>query len=181
MPYLYYMKFEYQHLLPEDFAPESRVWIYQSSRLFSLSEALEIEAGLEAFTTQWNSHGAQVKGFATLLFGRFILIMADETSTGVSGCSTDSSVRMVKEMEQRYQVQLFDRLLLAFIVNDKVELLPMAQLPHAVAQGKLNRDTLFFNNMVQTRAELENRWIIPAGQSWLGKKMEAAMPAASES
>lgn len=181
MPYLYFMKFEYQQLLPDGFAPESRVWIYQSSRLFSLSEALEIEAGLEAFTAQWNSHGDQVKGFATLLFGQFILIMADETYTGVSGCSTDSSVRMVKEIEQRYQVQLFDRLLLAFIVNDKVELLPMAQLPYAVAHGKLNRNTLFFNNMVQTRAELENRWIIPAGQSWLGKKMEAAMPAASES
>src|SRR5437016_1737984 len=34
------MSFEYQHLIPEDFHSDSKVWIYQSSRLFTLSEAL---------------------------------------------------------------------------------------------------------------------------------------------
>ena len=41
------MNFDYKHLIPEDFHPSSRVWVYQASRLFFLNEALEIEVMLE--------------------------------------------------------------------------------------------------------------------------------------
>ena len=89
------MNFEYKHLLPEHFDAFSKVWIYQSSRLFGFSEALEIEEMMEDFVSSWNSHGAKVKGYANMFFGQFILLMADETQAGVSGCSTDSSVRLI--------------------------------------------------------------------------------------
>jgi hypothetical protein len=36
--------------------------------------------------------------------------MADETATGVSGCSTDSSVRLIKEIEKIFGVNMFDRM-----------------------------------------------------------------------
>src|SRR5437870_1994869 len=112
-----------QHI-PEEFSPSSKVWIYQSSRLFFISEALEMEEMLNAFVEKWNSHGDPVKGFANLFFGRFIILIADETATGVSGCSTDSSVRLIKEIEKKYNVQLFNRTALAFIIKDKIDLIP---------------------------------------------------------
>ena len=49
------MNLNFQHLLPADFAPASRVWIYQSNCLFSLSEALEIETIIDDFIEKWNS------------------------------------------------------------------------------------------------------------------------------
>ncbi len=158
-----------QHL-PEDFSERSRVWIYQSSRLFLISEALEMEDMLQAFVNSWKSHGHTVKGYANLFYGRFIVIMADEEATGVSGCSTDSSVRLIKQIEKDYNVDMFDRQSLAFIVKDKIEVIPMAQLTYAVENNFITENTLYFNNTVQTRAELENRWIVPAGESWLGKE-----------
>lgn len=43
-----------------------------------------------------------------------LYLLADETATeGVSGCSTDSSVRLIKDMEQRFAVNMFDRTTLA--------------------------------------------------------------------
>lgn len=165
------MKFEYKHLLNEDFDPGSRVWVYQSSRLFTLSEALQIEEMINQFTQTWLSHGVPVKGAAYLLFGQFVVLMADETATGVSGCSTDSSIRLIKEIEKTFGVNMFDRLALAFIVNDKIQILPMPQLKYAVEQGFITADTLFFNNVVLTKEELENNWIIPAKDSWLAKKI----------
>ncbi|MFZ4770728.1 MAG: hypothetical protein ACOYLO_11165, partial [Ferruginibacter sp.] len=102
------MDLDLQQHLSEDFNPESKVWIYQSSRLFFISEALEMETLLQDFVNNWKSHGAQVKGFANLFFGRFIVIMADETSTGVGGCSTDSSVHMIQEIERKYNVDMFN-------------------------------------------------------------------------
>jgi len=169
------MTFDYKYLLDNGFHPESRVWVYQSSRLFSLSEALEIEMLLKEFTAGWLSHGVPVKGAGYLFFGQFIILMADETATGVSGCSTDSSVRLIKQIEQRFAVNLFDRNALAFVVKDKtdkdgIQLMPLQQLKYAVENGFIAGDTLYFNNLVQFKQELENNWIIPVKLSWLAKR-----------
>lgn len=167
------MDLNLQQHLPDDFNDNSRVWIYQSSRLFMMSEALELEDMFNDFVAGWNSHGAPVKGFATLFFGRFIIIMADETSTGVSGCSTDSSVRLVKAIEAKYKVNLFDRQTLAFIVKDKVEYIPMAQLSYAIGNNFINAETLYFNNTVPTKKSLLENWIIPVKKSWLNTRLSS--------
>jgi len=167
------MNLEYKYLLDGNFHPDSRVWIYQCNRLFTLNEALEIEESLKEFTLQWKSHGIPVKGEAHLLFGQFIILLADETATGVSGCSTDSSVRLIKDIEQRYGVNMFDRTTLAFVVKDKVQLLPLSQLQYAIDNGFIDGDTLYFNNIIQTKEELGSKWIIAVKDSWLAKKISA--------
>ena len=165
------MNLEYKNLLDENFSPDSRVWIYQSSRLFTLNEALTIEDLLNDFTDKWLSHGTPVKGAAYLFFGQFIILMADEKATGVSGCSTDSSVRLIKDIEQRFGVNMFDRTTLAFLVKDKVQLLPLSQLQYAFDNRFIDSHTLYFNNLVQTKVELENNWLIPIKDSWLSKRI----------
>ncbi len=167
------MNLEYKHLLPAGFHSNSRVWIYQSNRMFGMMEALELEGILQGFVDQWQAHGEKVKGYANLFFGQFIILMADETQTEVSGCSTDSSVRLIKSIEEKFGVTLFDRQLLAFIVKDKVQLLPLPQLNHALENGFLSGSTLFFNNLAATKAELENNWIIPVQDSWLKSRIPA--------
>ena len=165
------MNLEYKNLLNENFSPDSRVWVYQSSRLFTLNEALFIEDLLNDFTEKWLSHGVPVKGTGYLFFGQFIILMADEKATGVSGCSTDSSVRLIKDIEQRLGVNMFDRITLAFVVKDKVQLLPLSQLQYAFDNRFIDSHTLYFNNLVQTKAELENNWLVPIKDSWLSKKI----------
>ena len=166
------MNFEYKHLLPEGFSPYSRVWIYQSNRMFSLSEALDIEALLNKFSSEWRSHGAEVNAYANLFFGQFLIFIADETGTHVSGCSTDSSVRFVKELGNRFNVDFFSRTSLAFVVKDKIQLLPLTQLQYAVDNNFVNAETLYFNNLVQSKDQLENNWIIPIKDSWLAQKIK---------
>lgn len=165
------MNFEYKHLLDNNFSKESKVWIYQSNRLFTLSEVLEAEKLLSTFTQQWLSHGSPVKGAGYLFFGQFILLMADEKVTGVGGCSTDSSVRLIKEIEKKFGVNLFDRNSLAFIVKDKVQILPLSQLQYAVENNFITADTLYFNNTVLTKEELESKWIVPIKESWLNNRV----------
>src|SRR5215203_2826232 len=168
------MNINYHHLIPEDFPGTSRVWIYQSNRLFSIREALQLETHLNDFVRNWQSHGIPVKGYANLLFGQFIVLMADETATGVSGCSTDSSVRLIKMVEEMYNVQLFDRQLLAFLDKDKIQILPLSQLSYAFENNYLNGNTLYFNNLVQTKNELLNKWLIPIKESWLRTRIVAS-------
>lgn len=159
--------------LPEDFADNSRVWIYQSSRLFFINEALDIEPMLQDFVNTWNSHSVPVKGYANLFFGRFIILMADESATGVSGCSTDSSVRLIKKIEEKFGVNMFDRQMLTFLIKDKVEQLPLSQIDYAVKNNFIGPGSLFFDNTVLTKKALAESWPAPAKDTWLASKFPA--------
>lgn len=169
------MNLEYKHLLPEVFSPSSRVWIYQSSRLFSLSEAFDIEDAINQFCEEWRSHGADVKAYGNLFFGQFVVLMADESQATVSGCSTDSSVRFIKKLGDQFHVDFFDRTTLAFIIKDKVQLLPLSQFAYAADNGFINGDTLYFNNLAATKDQWENNWLIPVKDSWLARKLKTTI------
>jgi hypothetical protein len=166
--------YNYKDFLPENFDPSAKVWVYQSSRLFAMGEALQIEDLLETFVSNWKSHGTPVKGYANLFYGRFIIFIADETATGVSGCSTDSSVHLVKEIEQLYKVNLLDRQHLAFMVKDKIETIPLQQFAYAMENNFISPETIYFNNTVLALADLKTNWQIPVQDSWLKVKMATA-------
>ncbi len=168
------MIYDFKEQIPSDFSADSRVWVYQCSRLFFMSEALQIEAILEQFVANWKSHGATVKGYANLFFGQFIVLMADESATGVSGCSTDSSVHIIKSIEKQFKVDLFDRQTLAFMLKDKVQLLPMSQLNYAIANNFIDAESIYFNNTITTKEDLLNQWLIAAKESWLAKRYNFA-------
>ena len=146
------MNVDFRSHIPAGFSDDSRVWIYQCNRLFSLSEALQLEPMLQDFVTGWNSHGDPVKGYA----------------------STATSVRLIKSIEQQFNVQLFDRQSLAFIIKDKIQLLPLSQLAYAVENNFINGDTLYFNNTVLTKKEWADHWLIPVKESWLAKRLAMA-------
>ncbi len=165
------MNINFQDLIPQDYNNNSRVWVYQCNRAFTLSETLEIEKLLQNFVKEWNSHGDSVKGYANLFFGQFIVFMADETRTKVGGCSTDSSVRIIKNLEQDYQVQLFDRQMLAFIVKERIHLIPLAQVNYSIENEFITPETLYFNNTILTKKELLSHWIIPVKDSWLAGRI----------
>ena len=168
------MNINFQNLIPKEFDNNSRVWVYQSSRAFSVSETLEIENLLQSFSKEWCSHGDNVKGYANLFFGQFIIIMADESAIKVGGCSTDSSVRMIKNIEKDYNVELLDRLMLAFIIKERIQLVPLEDLNFAIENNSVHLDTLYFNNTILTKKELLTNWIIPVKESWLAGRVPAS-------
>ena len=167
------MNLNFQDLIPAEFDDNSRIWVYQSNRQFDVTEAMQIENLLKNFSKEWNSHGSLVKGYANLFFGQFIIIMADESQTKVGGCSTDSSVRLIKNIEQDFQVKLTDRLSLAFIVKEKILLLSLEEINLALEDTIITGETPYFNNTILTKKDLMTKWIIPVNESWLAKRIPA--------
>jgi hypothetical protein len=162
---------ELKRLIPKEFADNARVWIYQSRRAFIEKEEREVNEQLQQFYTQWQSHGAPVKGWAKLLFNQFIVVIADETEVMVGGCSTDSSVRAIKSIERQYDVNFFDRMMLTFLVKGKAEMLPFGQVQYALDKGYIDKDTPVFNNVVGTKKELMENWLVPMRESWLAGRV----------
>lgn len=168
------MNLEYKSLLSEGFSPQSKVWVYQASRLLTMSEAFDAAELIKGFVGQWLSHGDAVKAEGHLFFGQFVVLIADDSHTHVGGCSTDSSVRFIKMLGQKFNIDFFDRTALAFVVKDKIELLPFSQIQYAVENNFIDGDTLYFNNLVATKKDLEKNWIVPVKDSWLAKKITVA-------
>jgi hypothetical protein len=159
-------------LIPAEFSDNARVWVYQSSRKFIEKEEKEINEQLYHFYSQWQSHGDPVKGWAKLLFGQFVVVLADETEVQVGGCSTDSSVRVIKSLERQYDVNFFDRMMITFLVKGKAEMLPFTQVQYAIGKGFIDKDTPLFNNVVLTKKELLESWLVPLNKSWLAGRVE---------
>ena len=168
------MNINFQDMIPQSFPDNSRVWVYQSNRKFTPEEVLQVEDILKNFCKEWNSHGSPVKGYANLFFGQLIIIMADESDLKIGGCSTDSSIRLMKNIEKDFNIELLDRQSLAFIVKEKIQLLPLDLVNYSIENGFLTADTLYFNNTILTKKDLMTQWIIPIKESWLAGRIPSS-------
>ena len=147
-------------------SPNSKVWVYQSKKLFNKEEALEIRTQLDQFAQQWTSHNNQLQALAQLHHNRFIVLMVDETHAGASGCSIDKSVHFLKSLEQQYQTDLFDRMHFSYLENDEVVAVDRDEFAAHYEAGKINDETLVFDNLVKTKADFDAKWQVPLGVSW---------------
>ena len=145
----------------------ARVWIYQASRPLTEAELVSLLPRLAAFADEWTSHGRQLLASAQFLHRQFLVIGLDEAAAGASGCSIDASVRFVRELEQTLGVGLLEKSQMAFLAEGQLRLLTRRELRAAIAAGQVGPDTLYFNNTVTTKGELDDHWPAPAGQTWL--------------
>jgi hypothetical protein len=148
------------------FSPQSKVWINQSNRAFTATEVVEIEQKLNEFTAQWKAHGHQLKAKAEIPYNFFIVLIVDQDQANTTGCSIDASVRVMKEIEQTYHVDLFNRFNMAYKLNDEVHVNSKEDFETLVTIKHIKEDTIVFNNLVQTLAEYQTKWEVPLAESW---------------
>lgn len=153
-------------LIDNNMPTNTRVWIYQSSRVFTATEATEIKQRLTQFVNAWTAHKLKVAGDGILLYNLFIVLMADETEVGVSGCSIDSTVHFIRSLEKDFNTDFFDRWNMAYLENGEVRTCNRPEFEQLVAQGIINDHTIVFNNMVHTKGEFETKWQLPYQFSW---------------
>ncbi|WP_256008961.1 ABC transporter ATPase [Desertivirga xinjiangensis] len=156
---------------------DSRVWIYQADRAFTGAEKEQIEDALKDFTSQWQAHGFQLSADAEVRYNRFIILMVDEAQAGATGCSIDKSVRMIKDFEQQFNVNLFDRLNIAFRRGDDILSLDRDRFEQEIQSGRVTEDTIVFNNLVQTKKELDTNWETQFRNSWHARVYESILAA----
>ena len=151
----------------EKIQDSSRIWIYQANRKFNSAEFKIISDALAAFTEGWLVHGSPMQASFSLKYDQFIIIAADEDANAASGCSIDDSVRTLKRLGSELAIDFFDRTLVAFKKDEHVFTIPASDLKAKLTDGAWNSDTLLFNNLVNTKRDLTQTWLVPAGSSWL--------------
>ena len=144
----------------------SRVWIYQSDREFTNQEIVFISNKAEEFINSWTRHGDDLKGSFTVKYNQFLVLAVDESFNDVSGCSIDSSVRFIKQLENELQLDLMNKMNVTFKDNDTINLVKISDFQRFAKEEKITPETIVFNNMVNTKEGFETNWEVPAKQSW---------------
>jgi hypothetical protein len=161
----------------ENMPDHARLWIYQANRNLSEVEEKAVFQLGQVFISRWSTHGQPLNASLKIYYQRFIIIAVDEQHTQASGCSVDSSVAFVKEIENKFNtpgqpLHLFDRTLVAFKGEDGIRMLSLAEAKKQIAEGSIPAEAPTFNNLINTKAQLDTDWIIPVKNPWLGKYLQ---------
>ena len=144
----------------------TRVWIYQSDQPFTSKDLPEIKKAVYAFSKNWVSHNRALKSFGDVYHNRFIVLMVDESNAGASGCSIDKSVYFIQSLEQKYGVDMFDRMNFTYRSKEGIKAAHREEFTELYKLGLINDETIVFNNLVSTKAEFEQKWETPLRKSW---------------
>lgn len=150
----------------ENLPPESRIWIYQSNRKFSDEEWAAVEAQVKNFIDDWSAHGTSLEASYIMKYNRFIILAVNQQIQQATGCSIDRSVQFIQELEQKYEVDLLDKMNVTFKLGEHIAYKPLMEFKKMVKDKAVSEKTIVFNNLVNTIEEWNYAWEIPAGESW---------------
>lgn len=148
--------------LPED----SRIWIYQSNRKFSDEEIAEIESDLQSFIENWAAHGTSLEASFITKYNRFVILAVNQEIQQPTGCSIDSSVSFIQNLEQKYQVDLLDKMNVTFKNGEHIAHKTLIDFKRMAKEKAVTANTIVFNNLINTIDELNNCWEVPASERW---------------
>ena len=165
----------------KDMPLHSRLWIYQSIREFSENEIALLKIKAEGFISEWTSHGKTMSACIEIFYNRFIIVCVDEETTSASGCGIDKSVKFIQQMESDLggNTSLLDRMNVAYRqneqLNDEIEQgkiisCHISELKNSLTFQENQKGINVFNNLVNTKEELELNWEVPLEKSWQYKK-----------
>ena len=154
-------------IVPFDELPEeSRIWIYQSNRVFTVEELDFIKVNANDFLNNWTAHGAELQVAIDIPYDRFLVIALNESLQSASGCSIDSSVRFIQNLEKKLGVILLDKMNVTYRIRNKIEYISLKDFRKMAKKKLLNSDVIVFNNLVINKKEYNSLWEVPAISSW---------------
>jgi len=139
------------HELFKNLPDSSRVWIYQNQSKISAEDQKKIQEKLSTFVSTWAAHEVPLYGESAILEDYFIVLAVDETKTIASGCSIDTSVHFIKELETEFQLSLFDRLNILIEEVGERKIIPYSELSK-------HRNATFFDPSITKLGEFRQNW-----------------------
>lgn len=145
-----------------------KVWIYLSDKeLKGDLHQVILKAG-ESFVQNWKAHDVPLSASFEIIQDRFIVVKVDETQYNASGCSIDKLLRLIKQLEADHQLQLLNRLLVAYKSDNGIEVVHSSKVKELLTSKTLNENSLIFNVAASNSVEYKN-WEQPLKETWLKK------------
>jgi hypothetical protein len=143
----------------ESFSDDARVWLYQSDRPLDQNEIAQIKEDLSGFTNEWAAHGNKLIAKADVINPYFISFVVQDNETLPSGCSIDSSVNFIKNIERKYKVDFFNRL------NVYVQKDQQIEKKHFSDLANMDPTIFVFDALVDRLGIVRNNWPLALEES----------------
>jgi len=156
--------------LPEN----ARVWIYQANRKLADNEIEFISEKMNIFLEQWTAHGADLEAAFEIKHNRFIIIGLNQENASASGCSIDASVHFIQSLEKEIDVDLLDKMNVTYYNGNFIAYKSLSDFKKMVKARSVSKNTIVFNNLVNTKAEYLENWETPLENSWHNRFLSGA-------
>jgi len=153
-------------------ADDAQVWVYQCDRILSDAEVDALTLDGKSFVSGWAAHGSKLNASCEIIYNLFIVLSVDERQALASGCSIDSSVHFIKSLEKKYNLNLFDRMRVAYRAGNKINLCSLSEFEKLANQNIVSENTIVFNNMVNIGKDFLNFWEVPLKDSWQSRVLK---------
>ena len=150
----------------ENLPDNSRIWIYQANRKLSDEEVSYIKSETALFLEQWTAHGANLEAGFELKYNRFIIIGLNQSNASASGCSIDASVHFIQSLQDKLGVDFLDKMNVTFYHGEYIAYKPLIEFKKMAKNRSVSKNTVVFNNLVNTKGEYLEHWEVPAKDSW---------------
>ena len=148
---------------------DARVWIYQAGKKLTEAEKKGVLEKAKYFVNNWSTHGNPLKAEADILYDTFLVLSIDESDLVASGCSIDKSLQFIQQLEYDFKIDLLNRETVAVLENGEVRHVNLDVFKSLIKEGKINKDSIIFNNLVSSKRQMDTDWKIPVSKSWLKK------------
>ncbi|WP_223609075.1 hypothetical protein [Chryseobacterium sp. OSA05B] len=143
-----------------------RVIIYPASRPFETKEAKAITEKLFDFLATWAAHGKPLDSSFKIEKNQFIVVCVDEEKEMASGCSIDALGKIMREIDEQYQLGLFDRMKASFVQNNEIKTLKLQDFKSQLRSGELPKDIQVFDFSKNTYLDFLSHFLLPFEKSW---------------
>jgi hypothetical protein len=147
-----------------------RIWIYLSDKKISGELRGLITKDCESFILEWNAHGTKLNSSFRILHEHFLIFEVNEENHHASGCSIDKQVHFIKQLEQKYGINLLNRLLIAYRLNNELIVKSANEVKQAIKNNLLPPDTITFDTSITDSFLFEKEFEKPISASWLMPK-----------
>jgi hypothetical protein len=153
----------------ESLPESSKVWVYPSSRKFYKNEVDEVKEKIQAFVQSWKSDNEHFKASYRFLFDRFVIILADDPEGQLTNQDLDQVVGFILQLQSDYEVELLDRMNVCFKQGEYVQYKEVKEFKKLLKNKSVSEKTIVFDNLIQTKEELEHFWKVPITESWYNR------------
>ena len=150
------------NLLP----PNAKVWIYQSDSNLSSTDVELIEKEVKFFLNNWSSHNKEIESSYEIRYNRFLIIGLNENINSASGCSIDKSVNFIKNLQSILKVNFLNRLDVAYKIGNEINTISLLEFQNMIRENKLSKDSIVYNNIIDTKKLYLNSWETTIENSW---------------
>ncbi|CAA0252642.1 hypothetical protein [Tenacibaculum maritimum] len=149
----------------DELSEDAKIWVYPSNRKFYSQELEELDDKLKGFASTWKHDDENFKVSYKLFYNRFIVFLVEE---GVSLLSSDidKQVTFILELEQVFKVALLDKMNVCFKQGEFVQYKDLKDFKKLLKNKAITGKSIVFDNLIQTKYELENYWEVPIKDSW---------------